>query len=85
MTVTYGRTCPPGHLPIFSVDTEEEARSLLILTCSRNHASEFIARELVNDDGSIPENEERLERFYGFGDRLRAAYAHMKRREAEAI
>lgn len=64
-------------LPIFSVDTEEEAHALLVLTCSRNLRGEYVARELVNDDGSIPEGDERLDRFYAFGDRLRAAYSHM--------
>lgn len=57
---------------MFSVDTEEEARKLLVLTCATTNEGEFIARELVE--------EQTLENLYAFGDRLRAAYAMMKRR-----
>ncbi len=46
----YGRTCEKGFLPVYSVDTEEEARMLLMLTCSTvkegPQAGEFYADEL---------------------------------------
>lgn len=55
-----------GYLPIFSVDTEEEARQLLIATCKRNLEGEFVAPELTQ--------EQTLENLYAFGDRLREIY-----------
>lgn len=69
--VSYGRgPIPNGTLPIFSVDTEEEAQALIVLTCPTNLHGEYIAPELVRD--------QTLENLYAFGDRLRAGYALMK-------
>lgn len=62
-----------GFLPVYSVDTEKEARSLLVVTCSTNLAGEFVARELVQ--------EQTIERLHAFGDRLRAAHQVMKSRQ----
>lgn len=55
-----------------SVDDEEEARLLLVFTCSRNLEGEFVAREL--------EKEQTLENLEKFGQRLADAYAVMKRK-----
>jgi hypothetical protein len=76
--VRFGRTVPieDGFLPIFSVDTEEEAKALLILTCSSNMAGEYIARELAQ--------EQTLENLYAFGDRLRAGYERIKARNGSS-
>ena len=57
---------PEGFLPVFSVDTEEQAKRLLVLTCSRNFAHEFEARELLA--------EQTLENLAAFSDRLQQAY-----------
>jgi hypothetical protein len=54
-----------GFLPVFSVDTEEEARELLVFACGTNIEGEFVARELVQ--------EQTLEALTAFSDRL-AAY-----------
>ena len=66
MIVRYGRTVDKGFLPVFSVNTEEEARQLLVMTCSIDLASQFVAQELVT--------EQTLENLYAFGDRLEAAF-----------
>lgn len=77
MVVRFGRSVPfaegLGFLPIFSVDTEQEAIDLLTEVCPRNVEGEFVARELV-------EEEQTLENLYAFGDRLRDRYARMKER-----
>ena len=57
--------------PVYSVDTEEEARDLLVLACALNGRGEFIAEELVM--------EQTLENVDAFGDRLHKAYAVLKR------
>lgn len=68
----FGRKCPRGFLPIFSVNTEDEARRLLVLTCPRT------------DDGQAhfaPELREKqtLRNLYAFGARLRAGYARIRK------
>ena len=59
-------------MPVFSVDTEEEAQALLVFTCSTNREGEFVAQELAK--------EQTLEQLGKFGDRLADAYAVMKRK-----
>lgn len=59
-------------MPVFSVETEDEARRLLTMACPRTKEGEFIARELVE--------EQTLENLYAFGDRLRTLYAMMKKK-----
>ncbi len=66
-------------LPVYSVDTEEEAHTLLVLTCGRekDHETgklEFVAKSLVM--------EQSLSRLYGFGHVLDRVYKEMKRRAA---
>lgn len=56
---------------MFSVETEAEAERLIILTCPRGADGQHYARELME--------EQTLENLAAFGDRLRAAYALMKR------
>ena len=45
----FGRTVEEGFLPVYSVDSEEEARNLLVLSCETNLEGEFISRELAQD------------------------------------
>lgn len=73
MVVRYGRTVPRGFLPVFSVDTEEEAEQLLLLTCSTNAADEYIAFELA-----MAGEDRTLEMLRAFGDKLAAAYEVMR-------
>lgn len=55
-----------GFLPIFSVNTDEEANALLIRACKFGLNGEYIVPELAE--------EQTLENLYDFGDRLRAIY-----------
>lgn len=56
-------TVPEGRLAVFSVDTEEEAEALLVLTCPRAKDNKsFIAPELAE--------EQTLENLTRFSDRL---------------
>ena len=66
----YGRTVPSGSLPVYSVDTEAEARSLLVLTCETNIQGEFVARELAR--------EQTLDNLAAFGERLARTHELMK-------
>lgn len=70
---------PEGSLPAFSVDTEEEARSLITIACPRSAGDDgqYFARELAV--------EQTLPRLYAFSDRLAEIYEEMKKREKEAV
>lgn len=70
----YGRTPEPGFLPIYSVDTEEEAYDLLVLACGRNRYDEFVAEELAQ--------EQTLENLFAFGARLEKAHNVLKESRA---
>jgi hypothetical protein len=75
--VTYGRRCPEGHLPVFSVDTEEEAKTLIARCCElvfvdSLNTTAYLAQEL--------EAEQTLENLYKFGTRLEKEYAKIKRK-----
>ncbi len=72
MVVGYGRTLPPGHLPAFSVNTEEEARALITLCCPKDAAGRHYARELAA--------EQTIENLHLFGDRLARGYEFILRR-----
>lgn len=65
----YGRTCKPGSLPVFSVDTEEEAVELLTLACETNILGQWLARELVF--------EQSLDNLQAFSNRLARTYEWM--------
>lgn len=55
-----------------SVDTEEEAESLLLATCARNDQGEFVSVDLAQ--------EQTVERLFAFGDKLEKVYKRMKER-----
>lgn len=74
----YGRTVENGFLPVYSVDTEEEAKDLLIMACSTNQRGEFVATELVM--------RQTLENLKAFGTRLKETHEKMlKMREEQAM
>jgi hypothetical protein len=54
-------------LPVFSVDTEEDAKQLITLCCPRDAAGIFYARELAH--------EQTLENLQAFSDKLARGYA----------
>jgi hypothetical protein len=60
---------PHGSLPVFSVDTEDEARELLTFTCPVNYKGEFVAPELAK--------EQTLENLAKFSDRLEQAWQEL--------
>ena len=47
MVVGYGVSVPKGSLPVFSCDTEKEAKDLINLACPVNLVGEHIAPELA--------------------------------------
>ena len=69
MIVGYGVTVPSGSLPVFSVDTEEEAKALVALACETDAAGYHFARELAD--------EQSLENLQAFSDRLSATWVKM--------
>lgn len=62
-------------MPVFSVDTEDEARTLIVLTCPRGDDGNYYARELVE--------EQSLENLQAFSDKLAKGYEFMKQRQAQ--
>lgn len=58
----FGPKPPSGHLPVFSVGSEKEAKFLLTLTCETNIKGAYIARELIE--------EQTIENLFAFGKRL---------------
>jgi hypothetical protein len=64
--VGYGRVTPEGRLPVFSCDTEEEARQLIIRACPRDEDGNYYARELVDD--------QTLENLVQFSDKLQECW-----------
>ena len=62
----YGRVTPDGHLPVFSVDTEEEAQKLIIGACQRGDDGKFYARELLE--------EQTLPNLYAFGEKVASVH-----------
>lgn len=71
----FGRTVERGFLPVFSVDTEEEAERLLVAACQTNMWGDFVAEELVRDQS--------LENLYAFGRRLERIWTKIKERDRE--
>ncbi len=67
----YGRTVPEGFLPVYSVDTEEEAQRLLVATCGTNYEGEFVARELIEG--------QTLRALCEFGERLADTHARIRK------
>jgi hypothetical protein len=63
---------PDGFLPVFSVDTDEEARRLIVATCKLGNDGEYYATELLR--------EQTLENLMKFSDRLAEVHDIMKER-----
>jgi len=69
--VGFGRgPIPDGRLPVFSTDTEEEAHRLIVLCCPMDHAGQYYARELIE--------EQTLDNLQRFSDRLARAWELIK-------
>lgn len=70
----FGPKCEDGFLPVYSVDTEEEARDLIVLACETNGHGEYIAKELVMS--------QTLENLKAFGKRLKKTHEWMKKQQS---
>jgi hypothetical protein len=70
--VGYGTVVPNGSLPVYSVDSEEEAERLLTLTCGTNVRGEHFARELAEN--------QTIENLFAFGERLAKAHDFMQKK-----
>jgi hypothetical protein len=70
--VRFGRgACPKGHLPVFSVENEDEAQRLITLACPRDAEGYYYSRELAQG--------QTLETLQQFSDKLAKCYEIMKR------
>ena len=57
-----------GHLPVYSVSDEQEARDLLVSACGTNMEGQFVARELAFDQTlkNLQAFSDRLHMYHGF-------------------
>ena len=69
----YGRSVPSGFLPVFSTNTEDEARALLTLACPTNRDGDFVAPELAR--------EQTIDNLMAFSDRLQRCWEMMEDRK----
>jgi hypothetical protein len=74
--VGYGRDIPEGSLPVFSVDTEKEAKMLIVAACQTNISGEYIAKELAR--------EQTLENLEAFSNRLAETWELIKPNEQKS-
>jgi uncharacterized membrane protein len=79
--VSVGRTVPKGFLPVYSVDTAEEARSLVVATCSRGldgkYYSDILAAARETEAKSNADIERQLDSLNVFADKLDAAHERL--------
>lgn len=75
MVANYGTVVPSGSLPVYSVDTEDEAKMLLTMCCPRLDSG-WLAEELAK--------EQTLENLELFGERLRLADNFVKAKTAKS-
>lgn len=66
--VKYGTEVEKGFLTVFTVDTEEDAKDLIILACGTNADGEYVAAELVG------RGKQTIDNLNKFGDRLQATW-----------
>lgn len=66
----YGRGAKPrGFLPVFSTDTEEEARSVIVATCSRGLDGKYYSHDLAR--------EQSIEVLFALSEKMARAYAEI--------
>jgi hypothetical protein len=71
--VGFGRKLPKGRLPVFSVNTDDEARQLITLCCPRDSKGHSYARELAES--------QTLENLQKFSDKLAHGWALLQARK----
>ncbi|MCH8984143.1 MAG: hypothetical protein IH943_08630 [Acidobacteria bacterium] len=80
MTVAVGTVCPGGMLPVYSCDTEAEARRLIVICCPMDYDGRYYARELIDPNTSEPyEGDERIDAFVRFGLKLEETHERTSR------
>jgi len=72
--VRYGRgAAPRGFLPVFSTDTEEEALSVIVATCSRGPDGNYYSHDLAR--------EQSLDRLRYLSEKMARVYPTIKARQ----
>lgn len=71
----YGRSCPEGYLSVYSCDTEEEAKQLLVMTSPKTNTG-WVALELV--ENQTLENLAKFQRRLELADKFRKAKGKTK-------
>lgn len=72
----FGTECPEGFLPVYSVDTEAEARRLIGMTCSLGNDGFYYSREMAEAER---EGRRDIDGFYLFSQKLDQVYeAHVR-------
>ena len=71
----FGPTVPAGSLPVYSVDTSEEAEELIFLACPKTESGLHFAPELAE--------EQTLENLALFSDRLDRAWTMLQQSKKE--
>ena len=72
--IGYGKRAdglPEGAMPVFTVNTEEEAKSLIVLACPVNYEGEYYSRELAQ--------ELTIENLGAFSDKMAYCWEVMKK------
>lgn len=67
----YGRgAVPQGFLPVFSTDTEEEARAVIVATCSRNRDGTYYSHDLAR--------EQSIDQLFHLSAKMERVYANIR-------
>ena len=76
--VKYGTVCPEGFLPAYSVDTEREAKQIMVMLPVA-YDGKVYAKELFNEEGKHLAGDERINAFVQFGRRLEHIHKTIKK------
>lgn len=74
----YGTVCPEGFLPAYSVDTEREAKQIMVMLPVA-YDGKVYAKELFNAEGNPLAGDERINAFVQFGRRLEHIHKTIKK------
>ncbi len=75
----YGTVCPAGFLPAYSVDTEQEAKQIMVMLPVA-YDGKVYAKELFDGEGNPREGAERIDAFVRFGRRLEHIHKTIKKK-----
>lgn len=67
----FGRTVDEGFLPVFSVENDSQAKSLIVATCPMDNDGNYYSRELAGG--------QTLENLRAFSDKLADVAERMKK------